>query len=172
MNDASTYVESASSRPTVPLAGREQYDNEATAILEKWQENNNRLRDRLFFDPECLRRHKSLVLGLILEDYQNKKKVKHSVAIQEYCEQFAGFGESLEQSIFRQLEVQQYLDSHPELLDLDLSFEWPEPGSTFIHFKVLEELGRGALARVYLCKHEELGWTYGCRKSHVGLDCL
>ncbi len=37
---------------------------------------------------------------------------------------------------------------------------WPEPGSEFLGFQIVRELGRGAFARVYLARQGELGRRY------------
>ena len=34
--------------------------------------------------------------------------------------------------------------------------EYPRPGSRLLHFEIVEELGRGAFARVYLARQESL----------------
>lgn len=160
MNHRSTQVQLAQDGSTRPDAKWREHEREAVAIREQWRVNRGRRIDGPLKNSECLRRHKSLVLNLILEDYQREKAknaVGQSIPIQEYCSRFDGLGHSFEQSIFRQLEVQQYLDYHPELINLETVFDWPEPGEKFLQFDIFEELGRGALARVYLCKQQGLG---------------
>ena len=55
------------------------------------------------------------------------------------------------------LQVQTYLDCHPELLKLVSDFQWPEAGDCLQGFRVVEELGRGAVGRVYLCHETGVG---------------
>lgn len=66
-------------------------------------------------------------------------------------------GSAVERSIFRAIEVQHYLDDHPELLRLTCDFEWPAAGDCLQGFQVIEELGRGAAGRVYLCRETGIG---------------
>jgi len=169
MNHRSTQVQLAHDGSTRPDTKWQEIEREAIAIREQWLVDNGRRIDGPLKNPECLRRHKSLVLNLILEDYQREKStVDQSIPLQEYCRRFHGMGDSFEQSIVRQLEVQQYLDHHPELINLESAFVWPEPGDNFLQFNVLEEIGRGALARVYLCKQQELGGRSAIVKIALG----
>jgi eukaryotic-like serine/threonine-protein kinase len=100
---------------------------------------------------------KSLLLDLVLEEFKARRRAAPELTVQSYCSQFQFVGAGIQQSIFRLLEVQDYLDRHPELLELAEDFNWPEPGDDIQGFCVVEELGRGALARVYLCSEREIG---------------
>lgn len=100
--------------------------------------------------------NRSLLLDLAVEEFKLKRNANASDA-RRYCARFRKFGESVENSIFRAIEVQNYLDCHPELMELVVDFQWPSPGDSLEGFLVLEELGRGALARAYLCRESKLG---------------
>src|SRR3990172_7207012 len=63
----------------------------------------------------ALANDKSLLLDLILKEYKLRQN-DQSTPIVEFCQQFQFLGDSMEQSILRALEVQKYLDEHPELL--------------------------------------------------------
>jgi serine/threonine protein kinase/Flp pilus assembly protein TadD len=103
--------------------------------------------------PDLLE-NRSLLLDLAVEEFKarNIKSDLHS-----HCARFREFGSSIQRSIFRLLEVQLCFDEHPEWLDVFSSPQWPQIGEEFGDFHILEELGRGALARVYLCLQRELG---------------
>jgi eukaryotic-like serine/threonine-protein kinase len=110
----------------------------------------------------CLRRHpellhdKSLLLNLALEEFQASPRTQ-DFDLEAYCAQFGEFGSSIQRSIFRQLEVACFLGDHPELLEALNSSNWPQAGDTFGHFFVLEEMGAGATAKVYLCLETDVG---------------
>ncbi|MEX2169002.1 MAG: protein kinase [Pirellulales bacterium] len=106
--------------------------------------------------PQILR-DRSVLLNLAIEEYKERSDDASELDLHGYCERFHRFGSSIQQSILRQLETQRYLDAHPELLELFGEPVWPELREPFGDFLVLEELGRGAIARVYLCRQSELG---------------
>ena len=173
MNQNSTIRLSASDGSTSPNFQPDDYAVEAAKIAARWRRSDAaRLAER-FQNKDLLRRHKSLVLNLVIEDCQ---KVKDSKSSQErpldLASRFQGLGDSLEQSIYRQLEVQQYLDEHPELLQQESCFSWPELGDRFRDFEVIDELGRGALARVYQCRQESLAGRLVVVKLCFGIEPL
>jgi len=110
----------------------------------------------------ALRRHpillrdKSLLLNLAIEEY----KAQSGTALDEHCRRFLEFGSSIHRSILRQLEAQRYIDGHPELLDIFSSPTWPKAGEQFGDFHVIEELGFGAAAHVYLCLQPDVGFRH------------
>jgi hypothetical protein len=100
---------------------------------------------------------RALFLDLVREEYKACRRDTPHVAIDQFSKQFCEFGTSLEQSIIRLLQVEDYFDRHPELLQLVEAYAWPEPGQVVQGFQILEEMGRGALARVYLCREVGVG---------------
>lgn len=106
--------------------------------------------------PEVLD-NRSVLLNLAMIEYREYQLHSPNVALQDYCDRFSNFGRSVQQSIFRQLETQQYLDNHPELLDMLEIPQWPEVGEVFGTFRLIEELGSGGIARVYLATQGDLG---------------
>src|SRR3972149_272486 len=79
------------------------------------------------------------------------------VAPARFSDRYRELNSTLRRSIVRLLEVQDYLDSHPDLLELVEAFEWPEIGDVIHRFQIVDELGRGAAARVYLCRESNIG---------------
>lgn len=157
MKATSTQISLAKDGSTTPVVSQQQLAKEAADIRSLWHRHGCHHVTSQLRDTNTLHRHKSLLLNLILEEYDKDKQGPHSsIQLEEYCQRYLGLGESLERSIYRQLEVREYLDHHPELLQLEGGFNWPEPGETFLNFAVLEELGHGALAKVYLCKQQNL----------------
>lgn len=89
--------------------------------------------------------NQSLLLDLVIEEFQGCQQ-EEAVSVDRFCEQFQHLGSSLEQSLFRAVEVQDYLNRHPELLELVTEFGWPKPGDSLEGFAVVDELGRGAMS--------------------------
>jgi serine/threonine protein kinase len=157
MKSTSTKVLTSKDGSTTPVAVGDRLDREAAEIRVLWQRYGSQHVASQLRDRNWIKCHKSLLLNLVMDDYVLESKgINASLPLEDYCQRFVGLGDSLERSIYRQLEVRKYLDQHPELLDLESSFDWPIPGETFHIFSILEELGTGALAKVYLCRQMNL----------------
>jgi len=158
MKTHSTYRLSSSDGSTATELKGMPSAREAAEIKSLWQrEDDTALSDR-FQNQQLLQRHKSLILNLVLEDCAKLANGEQGSTLPlSLAKRYVGLGGSLEKSIVRQLEVQQYLGEHPELLTVEPDITWPEPGELLQRYLILEELGRGAIARVYLCREEELG---------------
>lgn len=94
----------------------------------------------------------------MLEEYKANSSYSPGPDLEQHCHRFREFGSSIERSIFRQLEAQRYLDCHPGLLELFSMPAWPKVGDQFGEFQVLEELGAGSAAHVYLCLQADVGF--------------
>ena len=99
-----------------------------------------------------LERHRSCILELAYEEYCFRIEQGENVKKSAFCRRFP----TIHKSLARQIEVHDFLDGAADLL--------PGPvapvqlGSVvFDEFRVLEELGRGALARVYVCEQIDVG---------------
>lgn len=90
------------------------------------------------------------------------------LAYEEFCQRVAR-GESIDRSSFaarfpqcrsslaRRLEVHDYLAAHRSALADAEPATWPDPEAGLPGFRLCGELGRGALARVYLARETALG---------------
>lgn len=125
-------------------------------IAREWEGSTADLVEAIARHPEVLE-NRSVLLNLALLEYRDRQSQGGEVKLEDYCQRFRHLGRSVEQSIFRQLETQQYLDNHPELLDMLEIPKWPEPGESFGNFEIIEELGTGGIARVYLATQADLG---------------
>jgi len=111
----------------------------------------------------CLREHpelcsdNSLVIDLAIDEYRLQRSQGQVSNIGQYCKPFSAVSSALQSSIYRQIEVERYFDDHPDLRLVEEQTEWPNVGDEIAGYRVLEELGRGALARVYLCSQSSLG---------------
>jgi eukaryotic-like serine/threonine-protein kinase len=97
--------------------------------------------------PDLLHQ-KSLVMELAMDEYDARCKDSTIEDLTGFCERFQEFGSAIYNSIHHALEVQRHFTE--EVL-------WPDAGDEIGGFDVLEQLGRGASARVYLCLERDLG---------------
>lgn len=101
-----------------------------------------------------LEAHRSWALELAYEEYCIRQERGEPLNVSQYCRRFP----TIHKSLARQLEVHQYVNEHPEVLDRTNRVRWPEQGDVVCNkFAMVEELGRGALARVYLCRQLGVG---------------
>lgn len=107
--------------------------------------------------PDTFAKEKSILLDLVLDDFKQLRKSTPDLMVEEYCHKFACLGDALHNSIVRAIDVQNFVELHPEILGIAHEIEWPAIGARLDTFQVLDELGRGAWARVYLCREIGLG---------------
>jgi len=116
--------------------------------------------------PE-LHQCRSVLLDLAYEEYCLRIERGQEVDLAEYCGRFPEFRSTLR----RQLEIHQLISEHPSLLRECAEISWPEPGEEVLEYSLLEELGRGAFARVFLAKERDLGGRQVVVKvCHQGAD--
>lgn len=158
MSQAQSTVNSNTSQgSTRPSLLTDQYVKEAEEIRKRWSTQDSDSA-HVRFGSNCLHRHKSLILDLALEDYvRDRKTAEDNLQLSSYCKQYSWLGNALEDSIYRLLEVQEFLYKHPDAFPSQELFDWPCAGTTFLDFLVIEEIGRGATGRVYLCEQLRLG---------------
>lgn len=93
-------------------------------------------------------REKSVVLESALNEYRRLRREGQQVDAEDFCGRFPNYRKSLERLI----------DVEENLGDLEtMENPFPEPGGEFLGFEILDELGVGAIARVYLASEPELG---------------
>ncbi len=159
MNDsASTAKIIASLGSTEPIETNDHQASEAAKIREYWKARHRGVIPATEIDADALNRHKTLILSLAQEEYQkDSRQAFQSLDLDSYCRKYTWLGDPLAQSILHRLEVQAFFDANPEALAALKEVQWPSAGDQFLHFSVLEELGRGASGRVYLCEQHNLG---------------
>lgn len=74
-----------------------------------------------------------------------------------YSELLSPLGESLRSSICRQLEVEGYFNRQTWFERVKQAEHWPEVGDRLGSFTLLDEIGRGARSRVFLCRQAGVG---------------
>jgi hypothetical protein len=126
---------------------------ETRAFPSAWFSTWRNVRDEGLSLPEFFARHpevklqKSMILGLACEEYFRRNEQGETVDRQEFCQEFPAH----QQSVARLLSVYDYLKQHDLLPARDATIvDWPEPGETVAGYELLDGLGLGAFARVYL----------------------
>jgi serine/threonine protein kinase len=102
-------------------------------------------------NPE-VRERKSLAMDLIYEEYCLRNESGETLVPSTFCQKFPTYRQSLQ----RLIDVHQFLDAHPEEAE-EKKWTWPEPGDSVLGFKILQKLGEGAIAKVYLAQQPDLG---------------
>jgi eukaryotic-like serine/threonine-protein kinase len=122
----------------------------AQQAREKWRRKElDGVSDILESYPELLA-HRTLVIELAHEEYLERRRSNDSLDMREFANQFPGF----ETSLYLYLNVQSLMGDSEQLDELVC---WPEQDEVFLGFRIIEELGRGAFARVYLASEDALG---------------
>ena len=102
--------------------------------------------------PE-LAKQKSVVLDLAYEEFCLRTEAGEPLAASTFCDQFPTYRKSLE----RLLGVHELLAGNPAFAALTGDVAWPAAGDGFLGFQLREELGKGALGRVFLATEPALG---------------
>lgn len=102
--------------------------------------------------PQLLQR-KSIVLDLAYEEYCLRCEAGEAPQRDAFCKPFSCHRHSLE----RLLSVHEFLRRNSDLLIDAQSADWPDVGRTIAGFELLELLGKGGFARVYLAEELALG---------------
>ncbi len=102
--------------------------------------------------PDLCEQH-SLVLDLAYEEYCLRREAGERVLLSTFCERFPTVRKSLRVLLAAHECTEEDAESTQSLADTS----WPEIGSRFLGFQLMQEIGRGAFARVYLATEPALG---------------
>lgn len=123
----------------------------ASTILSGWEQGEPAdATAALEHHPE-LKRFRSVAMDLVYEDYCRQREAGFSVDPDDFANRFPEW----RSEIRRQIEVHSFLADHTDLGNVQTS--WPKAGDEFAGFAISEELGRGAIARVYLATEPAIG---------------
>jgi serine/threonine protein kinase len=103
-------------------------------------------------DPD-LRGDRDAVLDLAYDEYCRLIEAGQAPDPDEFCARYPTFGSALRLAI----EARAFFSANPSYLEEKKPVAWPGPGETFLGFRLLRELGRGAFARVFLAAEPDLG---------------
>jgi serine/threonine protein kinase len=121
--------------------------------IERWRAGEPPDAQALLARHPALSRHKSLAIDLIYEEYCLRREHGDTLVPSTFCDRFPHY----RQSLSRMLEVDQVLEANPELRPVEPPRPWPAVGESFLGFALLELLGRGSLARVFLARETAVG---------------
>ena len=123
------------------------------AEVHQWRSQGQPLDARALLDerPE-LGASKSIVIELAYEEFCQRAEAGEPVDPESFCKRFP----TIEKSLRRQIEVQQFLDENPEVFS-KVDVDWPDAGQDFRGFSILAEIGRGTFGRVFLAEEIALG---------------
>ena len=99
---------------------------------------------------------RSIIIGRAVSEYLSLTGAHPSLDANDFVQHLPGNCSSIRSSIIRQIEVERYL-AHNPLPDASRPSKWPEMGSRIGPYYVIEELGKGGFARVYLCRQPGIG---------------
>ncbi|HIK91790.1 MAG TPA: hypothetical protein EYG03_07390 [Planctomycetes bacterium] len=112
------------------------------------------------------------VVDLAYEQYCRDTDAGKNVTPTEFVKDFS----NVQQSLYRILEFDQLLHEHPSLVEGVPAERWPKPGESFCEFQLEEQIGRGALSRVFVAREAKLGivrlWLRSAFAGHVKQTCL
>src|SRR5262245_45023677 len=120
--------------------------------IDRWREGCEPDAGEVLAAHPELRGAKSLVMDLVLAEYALRTEAGDKVERAELYDRFPTY----RQSIARMLDVQDFLDKCPDGVAEEES-RWPRLGEEFLGYELVEPLGRGGLARVYLARETKVG---------------
>ena len=103
-------------------------------------------------NPESAR-NKNAVLDLAYEEFCLRREAGESIAPSTFCNQFPTYFKSLE----RLLDVHECWPPTAALASTATAIDWPVAGDEFLGFQLREELGKGAIGRVFLASEPACG---------------
>jgi serine/threonine protein kinase/Tfp pilus assembly protein PilF len=96
---------------------------------------------------------KSVVVNLAYEEFCQRQEAGENPDPEEFCARFPDFQSSLRHL----LGAHCFMLANHQLLQANRPVTWPEPGSEFLGYSLLQELGRGTFGRVFLATEPALG---------------
>ena len=125
----------------------------AAAVKRRWEGGETpNLADVLTGHPE-LKGHRTVVLNLAYEEYRLRLQAGETLDAEAFARRYP----SLQRSLHLLIAVHSLLAGDSDLLALQRTIQWPGPGTCFLGFDLLAEIGRGAFGRVFLASELALG---------------
>jgi len=125
----------------------------ASEVRTRWLHGERPDVAAVLADHPELKRYKSIVLDLALDEYCFRQESGELLDADEFSRGFP----TLQRSLFMLIEVEKLLDQASDFRTLQEGVSWPEPGETFLGFSLIAELGRGTFGRVFLASEPALG---------------
>jgi serine/threonine protein kinase/Tfp pilus assembly protein PilF len=124
-----------------------------SAYVDRWRQGEAPSAHAVLREHPELASQKSVVLDLAYEEFCLRTEAGEQLAPSTFCNQFPTYRKSLE----RLLGVHELLAGNPAFAALTGEIAWPAPGDEFLGFQLRDELGQGALGRVFLATEPALG---------------
>ena len=122
-------------------------------VKRTWQKNKKPDAQAFLAEHPSIKKNRNLVMDVAYEEYCLKREAGESIQASVFCERFP----SIARSLYRQIEVDEFVRDHSDMFNVAVQPEWPGIGDQLFDFTVVEELGRGAFARAYLCSQSGVG---------------
>jgi serine/threonine protein kinase/Flp pilus assembly protein TadD len=139
-------------------------------LVTAWRNGEPIDREQALSLSPGLQQCSSCLLELAYAEYCLRRERGELIDSATYCAQFPEIRSLLRQ----QLDLHELITLHPELLEPGFA-AWPASSDTIQGFTVVQELGRGAFARVFLAREEAIGdrpvaikvCRYGATEAHI-----
>lgn len=125
----------------------------ASALKGRWQRGEPPdIAGALENHPQ-LRHYRSVVLDLAYCEFKLRLQEGEDLDADEFSQRFPSF----QRSLCLLIGMHELLSHDPDFQALQGMLPWPEPGSRFLQFDLIAELGRGTFGRVFLATEPSLG---------------
>lgn len=122
-------------------------------VLRRWDEGQGVSARAVLDNHPALATERSVIIELAYEEYRRRKEAGDEFDKAEFCGRFP----EVEHSLFEVLEVDSFLSANSQHHAQRAVTCWPQLGETFMGFRLVDELGRGAFSRVYLAQQADIG---------------
>lgn len=118
-------------------------------VIARWREGQRPDAQEFLREHPEVRERKSLAIDLIYEEYCLRREHGETFVASTFMSRFPAY----KQSLVRMLDVHEFLaGSAPAAAPV-----WPRPGEEFLGFEIVEQIGAGAVAKVFLARELEVG---------------
>ena len=143
--------ESRNQRPA-PTGGVATTGRTASTVKDRWRAGEPPDLAALLAEQPELKDYPSVVLDLAYEEYRLRLRAGESLDAGEFARRFP----PLERSLYLLIAAHSWLGSDSEALAQQAEITWPQPGSHFLGFDLVAEIGRGTFGRVFLATERAL----------------
>jgi eukaryotic-like serine/threonine-protein kinase len=95
---------------------------------------------------------KAAMLDQVYEEYCQLRDAGETVDPQQFAARYQRY----QRSILLMLDVHQFIERNPDLLEEPPEAKWPDMGETYLGFHLCGELGNGSFAKVFLAVENKL----------------
>jgi serine/threonine protein kinase len=124
-------------------------DSLVREVIARWREGERPDAQEFLRQHPQIRERKSLAIDLIYEEYCLRREHGETLVASTFMSRFPAY----KQSLVRMLDVHEVLaGAAPAAAPV-----WPGPGEEFLGFEIVEQIGAGAVAKVFLARELEVG---------------